>query len=60
MHVDERDEVASAAQQQKRRNLDALVFLMAVHVTSTVASARIYREDSSRVTTSRNRIGLSL
>jgi hypothetical protein len=25
MHVDERDEVASAAQQQKRRNLDVLV-----------------------------------
>jgi hypothetical protein len=27
MHVNERDEVASAAQQQKRRNLDVLVFL---------------------------------
>jgi hypothetical protein len=26
MHVDERDEVASAAQQQKRQNLDVLVF----------------------------------
>jgi hypothetical protein len=26
MHVAERDEVASAAQQQKRRNLDVLVF----------------------------------
>jgi hypothetical protein len=26
MHVDEQDEVASAAHQQKRRNLDALVF----------------------------------
>jgi hypothetical protein len=27
MHIDERDEVASAAQQQKRQNLDVLVFL---------------------------------
>jgi hypothetical protein len=27
MHVDEQDEVAPAAQQQKRRNLNALVFL---------------------------------
>jgi hypothetical protein len=26
MHVDERDEIASVVQQQKRRNLDALVF----------------------------------
>jgi hypothetical protein len=26
MHVDEQDEVASTAQQQKRRNLDVLVF----------------------------------
>jgi hypothetical protein len=26
MHVDERDEVASAAQQQKQQNLDVLVF----------------------------------
>jgi hypothetical protein len=26
MHVDERDEVASAAQQQKRQNLNVLVF----------------------------------
>jgi hypothetical protein len=27
MHIDERDEVASAAQQQKRQNQDVLVFL---------------------------------
>jgi hypothetical protein len=37
MHVDERDEVALAAQQQKRRNLDALVFFVAVHVATIVA-----------------------
>jgi hypothetical protein len=42
MHVNEQDEVASAAQQQKRRNLDVLVFFMAVHVTTTVATLFMY------------------
>jgi hypothetical protein len=36
MHVDERDEVALAAQQQKRRNLDASVFFVAVRVATIV------------------------
>jgi hypothetical protein len=32
MYIDERDEVASAAQQQKQQNVDALVFFVAVRV----------------------------
>jgi hypothetical protein len=54
MHVDERDEVALVAQQQKQRNLDALVFFVVVRVATTVAAARIYREDPPRVTASHN------
>jgi hypothetical protein len=60
MHIDKRDEVASTAQQQKRRSIDALVFFMAVRVTTILAAARIYREDPSRATASHNRLGLSL
>jgi hypothetical protein len=60
MHIDKRDEVASTAQQQKRRSLDALVFFMAVRVTTILAAARIYREDPSRATASHNRLGVSL
>jgi hypothetical protein len=60
MHVDEQDEVAPAAQQQKRRNLDALVFCDCLCVTISVAATRIYREDAPRITASRNRLGLSL
>jgi hypothetical protein len=32
MHIDERDEVASTAQQQKRQNLDVLLFPWRPHV----------------------------
>jgi hypothetical protein len=58
MHVDERDEVASVARQQKRRNLDALVFFVTVHVTTSVVAPRIYREDLPSVTVFQK--GLSL
>jgi hypothetical protein len=54
MHIDEWDEVASAAQQQKRRNLDTLVTHGCSCVATSVAAACIYREDLSRVTTYRN------
>jgi hypothetical protein len=60
MHVDEWDEVALVAQQQKRQNLDALVFFMAVRVTTSMAAAHIYREDLPRVIASCNRVGLCL
>jgi hypothetical protein len=33
---------------------------MSVHVTTSVAAAHTYKEDSSRVTASHNRLGLSL
>jgi hypothetical protein len=51
MHIDERDEVASAVQQQ---NLDALMFFMIVRVATTVAAAHIYRKDPPRDATSCN------
>jgi hypothetical protein len=60
MHIDEWDAVASAAQQQKQQNLVVLVFFVAVRVTTSLAAARIYREDLPRVIVSRNRPGLSL
>jgi hypothetical protein len=60
MHVDEQDEVVSTAQQQKRWNLDALVFFVAVRVTTTMVATHIYREDLPRVTTFRNWLCLSL
>jgi hypothetical protein len=58
MHVDERSEVALTAQRQ--RNLDALVTRGCSCVATSVAATRIYREDLPRVTTSCNRLGLSL
>jgi hypothetical protein len=61
VHVDEHDEVASAAQQQKRQNLDVLVLSwLLVFFTIFVAAVRIYREDLPRVTTSHNQVCLSL
>jgi hypothetical protein len=61
MHINERDEVALAAQQQKRWNLDVLVFSwLLVFVAISVAATRIYREDMPTVTASRNWLGLSL
>jgi hypothetical protein len=60
MHVDERDEVVLAAQQRRRRKprCDGGSWLFVL--LSSVAAARIYREDSPRVTASRNRLGLSI
>jgi hypothetical protein len=60
MHIDECDEVDLAAQQwrrQKPRCIGGLWFFIVFH---SVAVARIYMEDPSRVTTSCNRLALSL
>jgi hypothetical protein len=60
MHIDERDKVSLAAQQQRRWKprcvCDSWLFI----VTSSVEDAHIYREHLPRVITSRNRLGLSL
>jgi hypothetical protein len=42
MHVDERGEIASTAQQQKRQNLDTLVARGCSCVTTSMASTHIY------------------
>jgi hypothetical protein len=60
MHVDERDEVALAAQQWKRKNLDVLVTRGCSLITTSVAATRIYREHTPRVTVSHNQLSLSL
>jgi hypothetical protein len=60
MYIDERYEVASAAQQHKRWNLDALVTRGCSCVATSMAGAHIYRENSARVIVSRNWLGLSL
>jgi hypothetical protein len=44
MCINEQDEVASAVQQQKWRNLDVLVFSWLLFFSISVAVARIYRE----------------
>jgi hypothetical protein len=54
MHVDEQDEVGSATQQQKRRNLDALMTHGCSCVATSMAAARIYREHLPRVIASHN------
>jgi hypothetical protein len=54
MHIDEQEEVASVAQQQKWRNLDALVTCGCLCVTTSVVTAHIYRKDPPRGTASRN------
>ena len=60
MHVDERDEAVLAAQQRRRRKPRCVGGSWLFVVTSSVAAARIYREDPPRVTASRNRLGLSI
>jgi hypothetical protein len=59
MHINERDEVALVAQ-QRRRQKPRCISLCLVIVTSSVAVARIYREDPPRVAASYNRLALSL
>jgi hypothetical protein len=60
MYIDEWGEVALTAQQRRRRKLrcvgDSCLFI----VTHSVVATRVYREDLPRVTTSHNRLGLSL
>jgi hypothetical protein len=53
MHVDEQDEVALTAQQWKRRKPICIGSWLFV-VTSSMVTARIYREDPPRVTSSHN------
>jgi hypothetical protein len=60
MHVDEREEVALAAQQRRRRKTKCVGGSWFVVVTRSVAAARIYREDLPRVTSSHNRLAISL
>jgi hypothetical protein len=61
MHVDERDEVAMPAQQRRRRKTRwAGGSCLLVIVTRSMVATRIYRKDLTRVTTSRNLLGLSL
>jgi hypothetical protein len=54
MHVDERDEVALAAQQRRRRKTRCVGGSWLFVVTSSVVAAHIYREDPSSVTTFHN------
>jgi hypothetical protein len=60
MHIDEWDEVALVAQQRRRQKTRCVGGSWLFVVTSFVAAARIYREDPPRVTSSHNRLGLSL
>jgi hypothetical protein len=61
MHVDERDEVAMSAQQRRRRKTRcAGGSCLLVIVTRSMVATRIYRKDLTRVTASRNLLGLSL
>jgi hypothetical protein len=50
MPIDERDEVALAAQQRRRRSGGSWLFI----ITHSVATTRIYRKDPPRITASRN------
>jgi hypothetical protein len=60
MHVDEWDEVALMVQQRKRQTSRCAGGSWLFVIASFVATAHIYREDPSRVTTSHNRLGLYL
>jgi hypothetical protein len=60
MHINERDEVALAAQQRRRQKPRCIGGSWLFIVGSSVVVARIYREDSPRVTISHNWLGLSL
>jgi hypothetical protein len=60
MHVDERDEVALVVQQWRWRKPRFVGGSWLFVVASSVAVARIYRDDPPRVTTSCNQLGLSI
>jgi hypothetical protein len=60
MHVDDQDEVALVVPQQRRRKPRCVGGSWLFVVTSSMAAARIYREDLPRVTVSHTRLGLSL
>jgi hypothetical protein len=60
MHVDERDVVALAAQQRRRRKTRCVGGSWLFVVASSMVVAHIYREDLPKVTTSHNWLGLSL
>jgi hypothetical protein len=60
MNVNEQNEVALAAQQQRRRKPRCIGSWLFTVASSVAAARRIYREDLPRVTASRNRLGLSL
>jgi hypothetical protein len=60
LHVDERYEVALVVQQRRRQKSRCVGGSWLFIVTSSMAGARIYREDMTRVTASHNRLGLSL
>jgi hypothetical protein len=60
MHVDDRDEVALAVQQRRRRKTRYIGGSRFYVVVSSMATTHIYWEDPRRGTTSRNRLGLSI
>jgi hypothetical protein len=60
MHIDERDDVALAAQQQRRQKPRCVGGLWLFVVTRSMVAAHIYREDTPRIAATRNRLGLSL
>jgi hypothetical protein len=60
MHINEWGEVALMMQQWRRQKTRCIAGSWLFILTSSVAAARIYRDDLPRVTASRNRLGLSL
>jgi hypothetical protein len=60
MHIDERAEVALAAQQRRRQKVKCVGRSWLFVVTRSMVAAFIYREYLTRVITSRNWVGLSL
>jgi hypothetical protein len=54
MPIDERDEVALAAQQRRRRKPRYVGGSWLFIITHSVATTRIYRKDPPRITVSRN------
>jgi hypothetical protein len=60
MHVGERDEVALMVQQWRRQKPRCVGGSWLFVVSCSIAAACIYRKDLPKVTTSRNRLGLSL
>jgi hypothetical protein len=60
MHVSERDEVALETQQWRRQKPRCVGDSWLFVVTHSMAATHIYREDLPKVTSSHNRLGLSL